>query len=122
LWGKVQTTGLATALKILFELDEKALECVLFSSPPKLFQIGSRSSSPYSNSNLLQRNEVVALINTLHRFSESLELVEDFRRVWAETSADESKKLILEAENAATSRVSALQTPSSLMIADSRKS
>jgi len=28
LWGKVQTTGLGTALKILFELDEKALECV----------------------------------------------------------------------------------------------
>lgn len=26
LWGKVQTTGLATALKILFEMDEKALE------------------------------------------------------------------------------------------------
>ena len=30
LWGKVQTTGIATALKILFELDEKALECVPF--------------------------------------------------------------------------------------------
>jgi ERO1-like protein beta len=28
LWGKVQTSGIATALKILFELDEKALECV----------------------------------------------------------------------------------------------
>lgn len=28
LWGKVQTTGLATALKILFEMDEKALEYV----------------------------------------------------------------------------------------------
>lgn len=28
LWGKVQTTGVATALKILFELDEKALEYV----------------------------------------------------------------------------------------------
>lgn len=26
LWGKVQTTGLATAMKILFEMDEKALE------------------------------------------------------------------------------------------------
>lgn len=34
LWGKVQTSGLGTALKILFELDEKALEqvhCVLSS-------------------------------------------------------------------------------------------
>ena len=26
LWGKVQTTGLATALKVLFELDEMALK------------------------------------------------------------------------------------------------
>lgn len=26
LWGKVQTTGIATALKILFEMDEKTLE------------------------------------------------------------------------------------------------
>jgi ERO1-like protein beta len=32
LWGKVQTTGIATALKILFELDEKALECVFMVS------------------------------------------------------------------------------------------
>jgi ERO1-like protein beta len=28
LWGKIQTTGLGTALKILFEMDEKALEYV----------------------------------------------------------------------------------------------
>ncbi len=26
LWGKVQTTGLGTAMKVLFELDEKNLE------------------------------------------------------------------------------------------------
>lgn len=28
LWGKIQTSGVGTALKILFELDEKTLECV----------------------------------------------------------------------------------------------
>jgi len=28
LWGKVQTTGVATALKVLFEMDEKALKYV----------------------------------------------------------------------------------------------
>lgn len=28
LWGKVQTTGLATAMKVLFELDEMALKLV----------------------------------------------------------------------------------------------
>lgn len=26
LWGKVQTTGVATALKVLFEMDERSLE------------------------------------------------------------------------------------------------
>ncbi|KAJ7925012.1 hypothetical protein B0H13DRAFT_1977211 [Mycena leptocephala] len=87
LWGKIQTTGVATALKILFELDEKALD-------------------PAANHNLLQRSEVVALINTLFRFSESLEAVEDFREVWKATSAAEGEKLIVEAERsaAATSR------------------
>ncbi|KAF7981891.1 hypothetical protein HWV62_31473 [Athelia sp. TMB] len=79
LWGKVQTTGLATALKILFELDEKALD-------------------PKSNANLLQRSEVVALINTLHRFSESLEAVNDFRQMWAHTDSSDTEKLISEAE------------------------
>ncbi|THG99361.1 hypothetical protein EW026_g2962 [Hermanssonia centrifuga] len=65
LWGKVQTSGVGTALKILFELDETALD-------PKL------------NHNLLSRSEVVSLINTLHRFTESLVAVENFRKMWAE--------------------------------------
>lgn len=55
--------------------------------------------SPRSNSNLLQRSEVVALMNTLHRFSESLDAVDDFRRIWAKTSSTDSEKLIVEAEN-----------------------
>lgn len=81
LWGKIQTTGLATALKILFELDEKTLD-------------------PYSNSNLLQRSEVVALINTLHRFSESLDATNQFRKIWSEISETESEELIFEAQKA----------------------
>jgi len=81
LWGKVQTTGLATALKVLFELDEKNLD-------------------PRLNANLLQRSEVVALINTLHRFSESLHAAEVFRRLWRESSGEESAMLIREAEKA----------------------
>jgi hypothetical protein len=83
LWGKIQTTGLGTALKILFEMDEKALD-------------------PHSNSNLLQRSEVVALINTLHRFSESLEAVDDFRAMWAKTGTEDSEKLIHDVEATAT--------------------
>lgn len=39
--------------------------------------------SPQANPNLLQRSEVVALINTLHRFTESLEFVDEFREMWA---------------------------------------
>jgi len=79
LWGKVQTTGVATAMKILFEMDEKALD-------------------PRSNANLLQRAEVVALINTLHRFAESLEAVNGFRAMWSAMSPSDSEKLIIEAE------------------------
>ncbi|KAL7425183.1 endoplasmic oxidoreductin-1 [Cryptotrichosporon argae] len=71
LWGKLQVSGIGTALKILFELDETALD-------------------PKVNPNLLQRSEVVALFNTLHRVSESLAAVEDFRRIYAETQAAEA--------------------------------
>ncbi|KAF8502247.1 endoplasmic oxidoreductin, partial [Russula emetica] len=81
LWGKVQTTGLGTAMKVLFELDEKNLD-------------------PRLNANLLQRSEVVALINTLHRFSESLHAVDVFRRLWRESSVEESERLVQEAERA----------------------
>ncbi|THV01040.1 endoplasmic oxidoreductin [Dendrothele bispora CBS 962.96] len=65
LWGKVQTTGVATALKVLFELDDDAL-----------------SLTP--NSALFQRSEIVALFNTLYRFSESLHAVQQFRQMWTE--------------------------------------
>ncbi|KAF5393259.1 hypothetical protein D9757_000769 [Collybiopsis confluens] len=84
LWGKIQTTGIATALKVLFELDEKAL-------------------NPHANANLLQRSEVVALLNTLHRFSESLEAVNKFRLIWSGMNPTESEQVILEAEKAVTS-------------------
>ncbi|KAI0630347.1 endoplasmic oxidoreductin [Trametes polyzona] len=85
LWGKVQTTGIATALKVLFELDEKALD-------------------PKANTNLLQRSEVVALINTLHRLIESLHMVQDFRRMWAESGAEEEARLAHESASAHKAR------------------
>lgn len=65
LWGKVQVSGLAAALKILFELDESTL-------------------NPTTNPGLLTRQEIVALFNTLHRFSESLHAVELFRGIYKE--------------------------------------
>ncbi|KAH9978619.1 endoplasmic oxidoreductin [Lactifluus volemus] len=93
LWGKIQTTGLGTAMKVLFELDENNLD-------------------PRLNANLLQRSEVVALINTLHRFSESLHAVEVFRRLWRESSVEESVKLIREAEKAVKINISPPLQPS----------
>ncbi|KAF8200701.1 hypothetical protein BJ912DRAFT_946857 [Pholiota molesta] len=91
LWGKIQTTGIATALKILFELDEKALD-------------------PHANSDLLQRSEVVALMNTLFRFSESLAAVDDFRRMWKQLDAPVTEKIATEVEKS-TSPHSAKSSP-----------
>ncbi|KAL1567268.1 Endoplasmic reticulum oxidoreductin-1 [Salvia divinorum] len=56
LWGKLQILGLGTALKILFSVDSK-------NHPNKPLQ--------------LQRNEVIALVNLLHRLSESVKLVNE---------------------------------------------
>ncbi|EKM80705.1 hypothetical protein AGABI1DRAFT_112451 [Agaricus bisporus var. burnettii JB137-S8] len=85
LWGKIQTTGLATALKILFELDENAL-------------------NPRTNRDFLHRAEMIALFNTLFRFSESIRAVDDFRREWKELDEAESRKLIKETERTTSAR------------------
>ncbi|KAF9904057.1 hypothetical protein BX616_001408 [Lobosporangium transversale] len=58
LWGKIQTTGLGTALKILFSYDDASLK---------------RSAD-----NILSRSEIVALINTFNRFSESISAIDRF--------------------------------------------
>lgn len=50
---------------------------------------------------------MVALINTLHRFSESLEAVNQFRAMWSQVSEAESKVLIQEAEKATEGKVGA---------------
>ena len=56
LWGKLQISGLGTALKILFSVD---------------------GESNTGNAIDLQRNEVIALVNLLSRLSESLELIHE---------------------------------------------
>ncbi|KAK4488160.1 hypothetical protein RD792_003902 [Penstemon davidsonii] len=56
LWGKLQVLGLGTALKILFSVNGNELS-------------GQRLQ--------LQRNEVIALINLLHRLSESIKFVHE---------------------------------------------
>ncbi|GAA6009466.1 hypothetical protein JCM11491_003568 [Sporobolomyces phaffii] len=64
LWGKMQVTGLGTALKLLFsDSDEQVV---------------------------LSRSEAVAFINTLHRLGESLAAVDKFRHLWAARGGDAS--------------------------------
>lgn len=69
LWGKLQVTGLGTALKLLFSYDD--LE--------KTAPGGVLSDAAQETGFALSRSEVVAFINTLHRLSESLGAVEKFR-------------------------------------------
>ncbi|KAH7408204.1 endoplasmic reticulum Oxidoreductin 1-domain-containing protein [Phaeosphaeria sp. MPI-PUGE-AT-0046c] len=59
LWGKVQTNGYGTALKVLFEFDEN-----------------DSSKDP-----VLRRTELVALVNTMDRLSHSLSSIKEFRRM-----------------------------------------
>jgi ERO1-like protein beta len=66
LWGKLQTSGYGTALKILFEV-ENSVEVV---SVPQL-----------------KRTEIVALFNTLARISHSLQALESFRDMVEEAEA-----------------------------------
>lgn len=59
LWGKLQTNGYGTALKVLFEFDEHDSS----KDPP------------------LRRTELVALLNTMDRLSHSLAAIKEFRRM-----------------------------------------
>ncbi|KAK3819749.1 MAG: endoplasmic reticulum Oxidoreductin 1-domain-containing protein [Benniella sp.] len=59
LWGKIQTQGLGTALKILFSYDDASLH-------------GHKAG------NVLTRSEIVTLINTFNRLSESISAIERF--------------------------------------------
>ncbi|KAJ3022844.1 hypothetical protein HKX48_005045 [Thoreauomyces humboldtii] len=79
LWGKLQVSGLGTALKILFSYDD---------SKPELYR--------------LTRGEIVSLFNTVHRLSESVEAIDRFRdlhrkqgldQVIADELIEESKKM-----------------------------
>jgi len=71
LWGKVQTNGYGTALKVLFEFDEKDPK----NDPP------------------LRRTELVALLNTLDRVSHSLMAISEFRRTIEEYQPSKTGKL-----------------------------
>ncbi|CAH1982327.1 unnamed protein product [Acanthoscelides obtectus] len=69
LWGKLQTQGLGTALKILFsgKFDEMIQNRRLYAHNKKEFQ--------------LQRIEIVSLVNAFGRLSTSIYKLDDFRQM-----------------------------------------
>ncbi|KAJ4480148.1 endoplasmic oxidoreductin-1 [Lentinula aciculospora] len=75
LWGKVQTAGIATAMKILFELDDN-----VFSFAPNS-----------SVETVIQRSELAALFNTLNRFSESIQAATQFLSMAQPADADSAR-------------------------------
>lgn len=68
LWGKLQTAGYGTALKVLFETDNNSEDIPV-----------------------LKRTEIVALFNTYARISSSLNAISQFRRLLEEKAAAELK-------------------------------
>ncbi|KAL0076040.1 endoplasmic reticulum Oxidoreductin 1-domain-containing protein [Phycomyces blakesleeanus] len=73
LWGKIQTTGLGTALKVLFSYEDNQL-------------------NPKRTPQLLQRSEIVAMFNTLNRLSESLRAIQRFRKMYLD-QVEEAEKV-----------------------------
>jgi hypothetical protein len=67
LWGKVQTMGLGTALKILFSGKPLGLESTVDANEKKTFQ--------------LSRSEIVALFNGFAKLSFSIAEIENFREL-----------------------------------------
>jgi len=70
LWGKIQTNGYGTALKVLFEFDN------------------NKSDMP-----VLKRTELVALFNTYARLSESMRAIGKFRQM---VDVENGKKPVVE--------------------------
>ncbi|KAI9689677.1 MAG: endoplasmic oxidoreductin-1 [Bogoriella megaspora] len=82
LWGKLQTNGLGTALKVLFEFEEG--------------KDGVDTNAP------LRRTELVALVNTLDKTSASLEAIAEFEAMIekrdhaAKSSKEQSAEKVVE--------------------------
>ena len=70
LWGKVQSTGYATSLKILLEMDNDPMFVV----------------------NSLTKYELIALMNTFDRISKSVQLINDFEIMYNEKYNEEYRK------------------------------
>ncbi|TKX23327.1 endoplasmic reticulum oxidoreductin ERO1 [Elsinoe australis] len=76
LWGKLQTAGYGTALKVLFELG---------------------NGNSHEDEPILRRTELVALMNTLDKISHALKALEHFRQMMVEereAASSSSRRLI----------------------------
>lgn len=73
LWGKLQTAGYGTALKVLFEFDNDSDEIPV-----------------------LKRTELVALFNTYARLSTSMDAIQKFRAMVAEKEREEEELKMIE--------------------------
>jgi hypothetical protein len=87
LWGKLQTTGYGTALKVLFEFDEHDSS----KDPP------------------LRRTELVALLNTMDRLSHSLQAIKTFRGMIEERDGISSALPVPETEKKVLKTKAALE-------------
>ncbi|KNE72599.1 hypothetical protein AMAG_17042 [Allomyces macrogynus ATCC 38327] len=83
LWGKTQVTGIGTALKVVFGLSDD--------------MIAGKVSSP-TGKPLLSRFEVVALLNTLNRFAESVRDIVAFEEELARDTAQKQTEEIAVAD------------------------
>jgi ERO1-like protein beta len=83
LWGKLQTAGYGTALKILFELEEGegAFE--------------GEEVDDGEESLLLRRTELVALVNTLDRVSSSMSAIYEFREMMEAKAVEEEQAKLM---------------------------
>ncbi len=80
LWGKIQFLGLGTAMKVLFADSDN----VIADTAVAMRSTGSVKGriAPHSDSEpafQLSQNEVVALVNTIHRLSISVNAVQQFK-------------------------------------------
>lgn len=80
LWGKLQTHGIGTALKILFTSHLPDFDSVSLSTPAN-----------YYRRLQLQRNDLVALLNSLGRFSSSILEIEQFFGLLGQSYSEEQK-------------------------------
>jgi len=74
LWGKLQTLGIATALKVLFHDAECGVDAAMGAALAATAAAAAPAAAPQAPL-ILERNEIIALVNLLARLSSSLETV-----------------------------------------------